>query len=271
MDPDVNSRGRLRGTPLEVPVFNYQDALNAPRTGAKRIELNAEGSYAEGGLTPSLALFQRLSPAVECGIRIMIRPRGPPSEGHDFIYNDNEFGLMCTAIKAFTQTGLMYPIRGDGFVFGVLKESVMPEGEKKLVVDVDRCARLKHLAMPYACVFHRAFDSIAGSDDMDEIRQGINDIRSAGMHGILTSGGPGNYMDNIGNISRMLRYNDKLDLIIGGGVRSTNVKAAMNLLSLSSEVGGVWMHSSCITGDVPACDHSELSNLASELRLDIQD
>ena len=51
---------RPRKVPLEVAVFSIEDALRAQTLGASRIELNATGSYAVGGLTPTVQQLQQL-------------------------------------------------------------------------------------------------------------------------------------------------------------------------------------------------------------------
>lgn len=253
---------------LEVPVFNYQDARNASTMGAKSIELNAVGSYEQGGLTPSMEMFMGTVTAPDVSLRIMIRPRGPPAEGPDFIYTDEEFRQMRESILEFKATNRMQNIRLDGFVFGILKYVDTVEG-RKLVVDVGRCNILTQLAAPFDCIYHRAFDTIAASSDQD-LKHGLDDLRRAGMTGLLTSGGPGSYMDNLGCFRRILRHkHDKISLIIGGGVRSDNIEAALGYLNLDKT--GTWFHSSCITGGEPVVDDAELIALASTLGLDFVD
>lgn len=123
-----------------------------------------------GGTTPTLAELTALLSALESlpgaesegkparpAIRIMIRPRGPPSPAtssslpadesepsparipdpedkahqlgrqqhqhtaQDFIYTPAELNAMAAAISQFASSGLLRPELGDGFVFGVLK------------------------------------------------------------------------------------------------------------------------------------------------------
>lgn len=161
---------------LEVPVFSPHSASLAIAQHAARVELNRDGSYPDGGLTPTLADLKRLVLDNNTGttsattgtsvapIRVMIRPRGPPPEGQgpDFLYSDEEFEGMKEAIESFRLLGAMKPERGDGFVFGCLKEKKEKEkeGEKRmLVVDVERNRELVELAKPFLAVFHRAFVS----------------------------------------------------------------------------------------------------------------
>lgn len=131
---------------LEVAVFSGAQGLSAQALGAKRIELNAPGSYDAGGLTPPVSALTSIASQLEIPVRIMIRPRGPPQintqkggegevggpekkeqkqpediEEQDFIYSDDEFALMLQSIADFKASRVMNPCRGDGFVFGVLK------------------------------------------------------------------------------------------------------------------------------------------------------
>lgn len=65
---------------------------------------------------------------------------------------------MKSAIGAFTASGNMSLERGDGFVFGCLKEDERGiHGARGLVVDVVKNKELVELARPFPAVFHRAF------------------------------------------------------------------------------------------------------------------
>lgn len=153
--------------PLEVPVFSPRSASLAIAQHAARVELNRDGSYPEGGLTPTVADLEQLiatykgtSCAAAAPIRIMIRPRGPPAAaaaGPDFVYSDAEFAEMKAAIRAFRESGLMSLERGDGFVFGCVRE--LSAGAAVVVVDIGRNRELGALARPFPSVFHRAFVS----------------------------------------------------------------------------------------------------------------
>lgn len=156
---------------LEVPIFSQAsaDLVIHSGHGTCRLELNAHGSYPQGGTTPAETTYlHALTSSSDTALRIMIRPRGPPDDGSpDFVYTKHEFDLlMVQAVLDWKASGMMREERGDGFVFGVLKERVRDEGEQQnatdgsaMVVDVDRCLHLVQLAAPFPCVFHRAFVS----------------------------------------------------------------------------------------------------------------
>ncbi|KAI0205215.1 hypothetical protein F4808DRAFT_410957 [Astrocystis sublimbata] len=259
---------------LEVPAFGALAAISAVTLGATRIELNAAGSYVDGGLTPSiedLHYFTSTS-SQRCPLRIMIRPRGPPRkpaspeagsvDERDFIYTDDELKSMEASIDEFKASGLLDVDKGDGFVFGILQESSPEENEdqgksRQCWVDGTRCAHLVQAARPFKCVFHRAFDEVIGrkeSDfcyvDRESWEAGLETIAACGFDGILTSGGPGKAADNIEMLERVLRKAQvlKIEIIIGGGVRTANVGEITRNLGLREGAGSVYLHSACLRG-----------------------
>lgn len=159
--------------PLEVPVFSPHSASLALAQHASRVELNRDGSYPEGGLTPTIADLQSLttshkdvSSPPQAAVRVMIRPRGPPPPqsppAPDFLYSEAEFEEMKKAVGDFKASGCINVERGDGFVFGCLKEGKMGGNGGKgsvVVVDIARNTELVELAKPFPAVFHRAFVS----------------------------------------------------------------------------------------------------------------
>ncbi|ELQ39226.1 hypothetical protein OOU_Y34scaffold00511g16 [Pyricularia oryzae Y34] len=277
---------------LEVPVFSPSSARQVAALGVNRIELNAAGSYGEGGLTPSLAELSELlsstaaapaSQSQRVPVRVMIRPRGPPpAPSADFIYNPQELKAgMRDAIVAFKESNLMHAELGDGFVFGILKQQASASDE--VVVDVDRNRELVRLAQPYTCVFHRAFDDVVGSTDRQEasLGQALEDVVACGFGGILTSGGPGNAPDNVETLRHIvcLASARNIEIIAGGGVRARNAQSiirealrAQGPNDCGDDKGARWLHSSCLTssavGDVGdrEIDKSEVTSLLQVLR-----
>lgn len=247
---------------LEVPVFGGGAARNAVAAGASRIELNAAGSYPEGGLTPSLEDL-RAAAALDVPLRIMIRPRGPPSPenaGRDFIYSDDEFARMRDDIAMFKDSGLLNAERGDGFVFGILVEvEGRGEGSREnaggCAVDVRRCADLVDAARPFKTVFHRAFDEVVsdgasadGVKGSPPWRYALRELARCRFDGILTSGGLGSAADNMDVLAKVMEEAGSLgiEIIVGGGVRSKNVPDLRRRLPLGEEGRRVFMHSSCL-------------------------
>ncbi|KAI0443589.1 hypothetical protein F4803DRAFT_308078 [Xylaria telfairii] len=247
---------------LEIPAFGASAAFSAATLGATRIELNAQGSYGEGGLTPSIEDLEQFvsSSSQRCPLRIMIRPRGPPVSSspeaggvRDFHYNDEEFKIMEASIMAFKNSGLLDTNKGDGFVLGILEQ----DGHR-CWVDKKRCSHLVQIAQPFKCVFHRAFDEIVSCDDLfsdGPIRlsweTGIQDVAACGFHGILTSGGLGKAIDNMQMLESVIRKAQTLhiEIIVGGGVRTANVGEIIRGLGLWERAGSVYLHSACLCGN----------------------
>ncbi|RYP25225.1 hypothetical protein DL765_000106 [Monosporascus sp. GIB2] len=294
---------------LEIPVFGAGAAADAAAAGASRIELNAAGSYPAGGLTPSL---EDLQAAASLGVplRIMIRPRrprGPPSNApsvspakthsRDFIYSDEEFEAMERDIEKFKEYGLLKVDRGDGFVFGILREcpgvpsqssvtesnrnsSVHTTRSEGLIagceVDTERCTRLVEAARPFKTVFHRAFDEIVGCERLSENGKGsppwqdaLDDLVRCGFDGVLTSGGPGSAVLNVDALNLILDEAGKtgIEIIVGGGVRSRNTPKLLQALKLSERKQPIFMHSSCLlAAATERVDPLEVEGMLKHLR-----
>ncbi|KAK4178732.1 copper homeostasis CutC domain-containing protein [Triangularia setosa] len=251
---------------IEIPIFGPQDGAAAVRAvgpyinGKTRLELNRTGSYGQGGLTPLRWELEELIDALyrarlrEVPVRIMIRPRGPPQSGDDFLYSDAEFEKMKSALLEFKESPLMDKERGDGFVFGILKRS--SSDAQRLVVDRERTAELRRLAGPdFKCVFHRAFDLVIstagdGSGWKDEL-EWLETQKMA----ILTSGGRGNANDNANVLGKILYETawTGQELIVGGGVRSESLGSLLDgmgglgkvLAVTAIRAVGMVLHSSC--------------------------
>ncbi|EHK27407.1 uncharacterized protein TRIVIDRAFT_119840, partial [Trichoderma virens Gv29-8] len=204
----------------EVAVFSGASGLEAQDLGAKRIEINAPGSYEEGGLTPPVKELTSIASQLEIPVRIMIRPHHLLQ---DFIYTDDEIALMLQAIHDFKATRVLNPIRGDGFVFGILKRQTKASTlakypEFKYTIDEERCKLLIDAARPFPCIFHRAFDPIAAGERW---AKGIDILVRCGFDGVLTSGGLGNCHENLEKLDAICHRAapGSLQVIAGGGVR----------------------------------------------------
>ena len=104
---------------FEVCCGCFEDAVQAEKGGADRIELNS--ALFLGGLTPSIGTVQAVTNTLKIPVMCMVRPR----EG-GFCYTDFDYMTCCRDMDALLNAG------ADGIVFGFLK----PDG----TVDTDRCA-----------------------------------------------------------------------------------------------------------------------------------
>lgn len=219
---------------LEIPIFTRASLLPAISAGCRRIELNAPGSYAAGGTTPPPALVREI--ASDLGtlpspvpLRVMIRPRGG-----DFVYSEAERGEIRGSIAEIK--GLLDEGRGDGFVFGAL----LPGEGAGWEVDVRLCEEVVGLAKPFPVVFHRACDEFAGGAPVELIWE-------LGFRGVLTSGGPGTARGNLAVLRRVVeRSCGLMEVIVGGGVRSGNVRDIYDELK-RVQAARVVYHSSCLS------------------------
>jgi copper homeostasis protein len=289
---------------LEVPIFGAVSTAILREAKITRIELNAADSYAAGGLTPSLRELRSVievrdaarskiiaeagESAAAFAVRVMIRPRGPPTDPEvdgirqqDFVYDGGEFEVMKKSLREIRDSSLLRAEMGDGFVFGLLKHMHRRDGRTRrtsLALDEERCRELVQLAAPFPCVFHRAFDDALGSlPSTNEARDALlHSVIACGFKGLLTSGGPGNAPDNKDVLAEIVSMaNDKLEIIIGGGVRGRNVRELADAVSgTGSTRHSVWFHSSCLSsgrreGDEEMVDPTEVSAIISRL-VDVQ-
>ncbi|KAK6086231.1 CutC family protein [Seiridium cupressi] len=253
---------------LEVPIFSPASANAAVRADAARLELNAAGSYPAGGLTPTIEDLTQVQ-SLKVPIRVMIRPRGPPTSGaRDFVYSDAELEAMEQSIYEFKSSGLLSEERGDGFVFGVLCEIGNDEATNfksaSAVLALDSCTRLANAAKPYKTVLHRAFDELVRSGTW---REALGQLVGCGFDGVLTSGGPGNAVDNMENLDRILEEaGDRIEIILGGGVRSTNAGRLVRSLRADTRARLPWAHSSCLTRKgTEMVDTGEVASVVAEI------
>ncbi|KAI2603711.1 hypothetical protein GGR54DRAFT_459764 [Hypoxylon sp. NC1633] len=269
------------GIGLEIPVFGGNAAAKAIEMGVSRLELNAYGSYVDGGLTPSVRDLERIAHA-DIPVRVMIRSRGPLPNLRDFVYTDDEFTRMEAAIRALKETGLLRAERGDGFVFGILKEGSSRTGStdtraQRCWVDRDRCRRLVEVARPFKSVFHRAFDEITSCDDegqrIDERQAwgtGLDDLLECGFDAVLTSGGLGNAAENLPMLDRIITRAENLgiEIIVGGGIRRHNVQEITQQLSLNKRVRSTFVHSACLypRSGTEYADPEEVAKILAQLR-----
>ena len=205
---------------------------------------------------------------------------------------------MRHTILKFKQSGLLRADRGDGFVFGALRkvEQAMTSQEEShlgntprpnVEIDIALNTELVDLAKPFKAVFHRAFDDVlgeasalTGTQKVEVDRKALEIVKSCGFDGILTSGGPGNAPNNadrLAGIVRMAsrrRVDERLEIIVGGGVRSGNISGLMARLAVGDDdadesegKSDIWFHSSCLStrNRMLGFDGGEVRGLVAEL------
>jgi copper homeostasis protein len=98
----------------------------------------------------------------------------------------------------------------------------------------------------------------AGSENIATV---VGNLLRCGFGAVLTSGGPGNAADNLPVLEQFAcAVNGKMEIVIGGGVRTANKKAIVDSFG---HLGNVWLHSSCLSkGRV---DEEELRGLLDDV------
>ena len=182
---------------VEICIDSVESACAAQEAGAARVELCT--GLSEGGLTPSLGLINAVRDNTSIALNVLIRPRSG-----DFLYSDNEFGVMRRDIDIAGESGV------EGIVTGIL----MSDGN----IDIERSALLVEYASPMSVTFHRAFDM-----SRDPLKA-LQDIISTGAARILTSGQARKAVDGVNVIKDLVKNaGEKIIIMPGSGIDEYNI------------------------------------------------
>jgi copper homeostasis protein len=188
---------------LEICCYNLPSAVIAQQAGAQRVELCADPS--DGGTTPSYGTITAARKKLGIPVYPIIRPRGG-----DFLYSEEEFGIMLKDIAFCKQAGC------DGVVIGLLNE----DG----TVDKKRSAKLVELAYPLGVTFHRAFDRAINPFEA------LEEIIATGCERILTSGQRPAALEGAELLNQLVRQaDDRIVIMPGSGVRASNITELIKL------------------------------------------
>lgn len=215
---------------LEIACFNAESIKIAQQSGADRIEFCA--GYSLGGITPDFDILSEIKPEITIPVFVMIRPRGG-----NFVYDDVEFAQMKSDIKKFKAIA-------DGFVFGILTSDSK--------IDTARNSELVQAANR-PCTFHRAFDEVSDPD------LALEEIIACGFQNILTSGGKGNAVDNIENLTELIRKaSGRITIMPGGGIRENNIEDIAHSTA-------IWFHTAALSNGEIA-NAGEISRIRERLQ-----
>ncbi|KAK6441299.1 hypothetical protein LTR95_002466 [Oleoguttula sp. CCFEE 5521] len=224
---------------LEIACFNPESVKIACEAGADRIELCDDRP--SGGITPSsdiVAAASSLCRQHDIPLFVMIRPRGG-----DFVYSLAEYSQMVADLAKHK------PLV-DGFVFGILTT----DPHEDFIVDVFRTRNLVAAAHPLPCTFHRAFDEVT------HMSAALEDVCRAGCTSVLTSGGASTAMEGMGVLKHLVsRAEGRLEIIAGGGLRSSNVAQIMATTCVKT------LHSSAVLNNSDLADAAEIAALRSAM------
>ena len=182
---------------LEICCGSAEDAIEAARGGADRVELN--NNLFQGGLTPSIGTLEVAKDRIGIPVMTMVRPRAG-----GFCYTDTEMEVVRADARALLQHG------ADGLVFGFLNA----DG----TVNTDRTRELVEMAEGKPCVFHRALDVVP------DWKRALEQLIKAGVTRVLTSGQQSNVFFALETIREMIRFaGDAIEILPGAGITLENV------------------------------------------------
>lgn len=183
---------------LECCVDSLESAIEAEKGGADRVELCS--ALVIGGLSPSVAMFQKVREAINIKIHVLLRPRFG-----DFCYTDYEHEILKEEVKMFRELG------ADGVVIGTLK----PDG----TLNMEQMKELIAEAGTMSITLHRAFDMC-----IDPLKT-LEDAKQLGIHTILTSGQKNSCINGTNLLADLVENaKDEIDILIGGGVDASVIK-----------------------------------------------
>lgn len=133
----------------------------------------------------------------------MIRPHSK-----SFIYTDEEIAIMKEDIIIAKELG------ANGVVFGTIDENGS--------ICIKSLENLLKVCAGIDITFHRAIDELKNPIEGIKILSNYPQITN-----VLTSGGKGNILDNISTINEMIRYRKHINIMIGGGLKFSNIKQIM--------------------------------------------
>lgn len=187
----------MERTTLEICCGSAEDALEAARGGADRVELCS--ALFLGGLTPTLGTLQTVKAGTRVPVMAMVRPR---SGG--FCYTDTEMAVIRRDAQLLLEQG------ADGLVFGFLRR----DG----TVDAERTRELVALCGERESVFHRAFDVTP------DWKRALETLMGLGVKRVLTSGQAPSAPLALETIREMRSFaGDAIEILPGAGIRLENV------------------------------------------------
>lgn len=176
---------------LEVCVDSVESAKNAAAGGADRLELC--GDLAVGGVTPSLALYERVREVVNLPVHVLLRPRFG-----DFLYREEEFEVLRRQARMYRQAG------ADALVIGCLNRA----GE----LDLKQMGILMEEAGGIQVTLHRAFDMCA------DLEKALRQAEGLGVRTILTSGGCASALAGVEVLKELQEKAGRMEIMAGAGI-----------------------------------------------------
>ncbi len=203
----------------EACVDNIQDAINAFKKGADRIEFCS--NLNEDGLTPSNHDLLSLKKNISIPVRVMVRPHS-----NSFNYNDDDLIQMKETIKFCKNQ------KFDGVVFGCLDD----DNE----LDLNKIKYLADFAKPLNVIIHKAIDLT--SSPLNSLKK-LLEIDN--VNGVLSSGGFETAELGTEVLKKMINISpNEFEIISAGKITNQNFKI------LHEKIDGKFYHGRKIVGEL---------------------
>ncbi|ONI81730.1 copper homeostasis protein CutC [Saccharothrix sp. ALI-22-I] len=193
---------------LEVIALDATDAEAAQAGGAHRLELTVD--MAADGLTPPVPVLRDVLSATDLPVRVMLR------DGPGFAPADLD--RLRREAAALREAG------ASEFVFGFL--------DADRWVDESACAALIEVVEGCAWTFHRALDNSADPEAAWTVVGGL------GCDTVLAAGSPRGVADGFSVLERLAARQEKVRLLVGGGLKVEHVGPLKAVGVTGFHVGG---------------------------------
>lgn len=181
---------------LEIIAVTLEEAIQIEKWGGTQIELIS--GFAEGGLTPSYGLIERVMKNVKYPVNVMLRPHS-----RSFHYSSYDLDVMGEDAKIMESIGV------KSVVVGILDQNGYPD--IKAIEGILKGTNLQ-------ITFHRAFDETRDLFKSLEVLKSYERVKT-----ILTSGGKGKAVDNIAILKKIIENRGSIEILLGSGVSYENI------------------------------------------------
>ena len=203
----------------EACVDNIQDAINAFKKGADRIEFCS--NLDEDGLTPSNYDLISLKKSISIPVRVMVRPHS-----NSFNYNDYDLIQMKETIEFCKNQ------KFDGVVFGCLDD----DNE----LDLNKIKYLADFAKPLNVIIHKAIDLTPSP-----VNSLMKLLEIDNVNGVLSSGGFETAELGTEVLKKMINISpNEFEIISAGKITNQNFKI------LHEKIDGKFYHGRKIVGEL---------------------
>jgi copper homeostasis protein len=182
----------VSGLFLEVIVCTPEDAIEAARGGADRLEIARD--LTRQGLSPDPDIVRRILREVDLPARVMVR------EADDFLCNrPGELPRLCESAREFEALGV------DGLILGFSSGGTIDDAPLRALLSA--APRLR-------ATFHRAFDTLNDpASALEHLKTFVQVDR------VLSGGGDGDWKARCARLAVLAaRAHPRLTMLPGGGV-----------------------------------------------------